>query len=326
MMTTTTTVASALLLLSTCLPRSLSSSATDAPTKSVTVSWDGTATANGMEYGTDQGPLCQGFPPFTTEFGDNPQNTGADASADLHSMGATMVRTHDSGVLDWNLVYHDQSLTLPTDDPSSYNFSAVDLYLNRITDRGFSPYVRLGPPYAFSESDPNWGGALPSEGVPYNRSALVDVLLHTVMHINAGWGGDSGYTGPPVRYFEVWNEPDSSCSWMTDVDACGQWWNRSASDFWDLADDAVRAIKAYDPSLKVGTNGCALAYAPWATPDENPYSMGLIDELSARGTPLDFFSWHAYTAESSLIAEIAQVSESYLPICFFFFLGGLVVV
>ena len=67
-----------------------------------------------------------------------------------------------------------------------------------------------------------------------------------------------------------------------------------------------------------------LAYAPWATPDENPYSMGLIDELSERGTPLDFFSWHAYTAESSLIAEIAQVSESYLPICFFF-LGGLVV-
>ena len=58
------------------------------------------------------------------------------------------------------------------------------------------------------------GGGLPPAGVPYNRTALVDVLLHTVMHYNDGWGatpgGQSFEDSPSIRYLEIWNEPDSA--------------------------------------------------------------------------------------------------------------------
>ena len=40
-------------------------------------------------YGVDHGPLC---------------DSGVDVSEELRSMGATLIRTHDSGVLDWPVV------------------------------------------------------------------------------------------------------------------------------------------------------------------------------------------------------------------------------
>jgi hypothetical protein len=40
-------------------------------------------------YGVDHGPLC---------------DSGVDVSAELRDMGATLIRTHDSGVLDWPVV------------------------------------------------------------------------------------------------------------------------------------------------------------------------------------------------------------------------------
>ena len=69
----------------------------------------------------------------------------------------------------------------------------------------------------------------------------------------------------------------------------------------------VRAIKAYDDSLIVGANGCALPYAPWETEKDNPYSWGLIDEMASRKTPIDFFSWHYYTDNTDLIVRYPQI-------------------
>ena len=56
-------------------------------------------------YGVDRGPQCQGVPPFTPEGGDHPQDTGADTSEYLHSMGSTVIRTHGSGELDWEKLF-----------------------------------------------------------------------------------------------------------------------------------------------------------------------------------------------------------------------------
>jgi hypothetical protein len=50
----------------------------------------------------------------------------------------------------------------------------------------------------------------------------------------------------------------------------------TGSELIQLVDMTARAIKAYDSSLQVGANGCALPYAPWVTDKPNPYSWGLI--------------------------------------------------
>ena len=89
---------------------------------------------------------------------------------------------------------------------------------------------------------------------------------------------------------------------------CGRFWNRSAADFYDLVDATTRAIKAYDPTLQVGTCGVA---APMQQP-QNPYSFGLIQALGARATPVDFFSWHTYSCDIELFASTSEAVRAAL--------------
>ena len=122
-------------------------------------------------------------------------------------MGASLIRTHDSGVLDWPVIFphslaleNSSSTTADTTDPSNYVWEAADEYYGRIVGSGLEPYFRLGT---------SWGqqqGGLPATGVSYNRTALVDVLLHTVMHYNDGWGGGKNFSAVgQTRFFEIWN-------------------------------------------------------------------------------------------------------------------------
>ena len=88
-------------------------------------------------------------------------------------------------------------------------------------------------------------------------------------------------------------------------------WNRSAADFYDLADATIRAIKQYDPTLVVGTCGVALPDNP-PLPQPNPFSFGLIAELGRRGTPMDFFSFHGYTSNARWYATTATALRAAL--------------
>ena len=69
-------------------------------------------------------------------------------------------------------------------------------------------------------------------------------------------------------------EPDSSCSYSHSP-TCGRFWNRSATDFYDLIDDTVRALKAYDSTLVVGADGVADARSGNAEAD-HPHPGGYI--------------------------------------------------
>eukprot|EP01052_Picozoa_sp_SAG31_P013092 SAG31_NODE_780_length_12148_cov_7.369295_5_plen_380_part_00 len=157
---------------------------------------------------------------------------------------------------------------------------------------------------------------LPPPGTPYNMSALIDVFLHIVMHYQEGWGGGNWTGQRGLRYFEIFNEPDSSCSWHPRA-GCGQFWNRSATDFYDLFDGIARALKRYDPTLLVGGPGAALAdeggpASPWPNKEPNPFSFGLIDAIATRQTPIDFISWHFYTDNTELLTTIARAMRQKL--------------
>jgi hypothetical protein len=117
---------------------------TAATTKAISI--DGSAAGHPLRlvYGTDRGPQCQGVPPFTPYDGSNPQDNGADTSGALHSMGASVIRTHGSGELDWEKLFPHPHLDVRTDDPTNYRFDAGDAWLHRVVDKGFEPYFRLG--------------------------------------------------------------------------------------------------------------------------------------------------------------------------------------
>ena len=139
--------------------------------KQISVDFGATASALDFVWGVDskQGPKC----------GDYDGRPGADLSDVLHAMGGTLIRTHDADAIDWPVVYPHAALDgqHPTDDPASYDWTKADDYFQSIVGNGFEPYVRLGTSYGQLG-----GGGLPPAGVSYNRSALVDVLLHTVMY------------------------------------------------------------------------------------------------------------------------------------------------
>lgn len=293
-----------LLLVTTIVLTTVAHVSSESSSKSIVIDVATASTeASSFVHGTDLGPRCLGYAPFDDTT--NPRFSGPDVTVDMQELGITLVRTHDSSLLDWPVYFPHPNLDVDTDDPANYDFSQGDAWLASVLDNGFEPYFRLGASFNFP------GGGLPNNPTDVNLTALADVLLHTVMHYRDGWGINESYPGYPIKYWEIWNEPDSSCDW-SDSQSCGQFWNRTSGELIDLVDMTAKAIKAYDSSLIVGANGCALPYAPWETEEENPYSWGLIDELASRKTPIDFFSWHYYTDNSDLMTEIATAVRSKL--------------
>lgn len=201
-----------------------------------------------FSYGVNHGPLC---------------DSGVDVAAELRSFGSSMIRTHDTDVIDWPVIFPHSLSTAPgaspiphTDDPGSYNFTAADAYFGRIVDSGLEPYLRLGTSWG------QMGGGLPPAAVSYNQSALVDILLHTVAHYQDGWPNGTGFTNT-LRYVEIWNEPDSAVS-------DGRFWNRTAADFVDLVAATITTIKQHYPGLKVRSVCAALLVNSRPSPGSSP--------------------------------------------------------
>ena len=191
----------------------------------------------------------------------------ASIGAQLRGAGTALIRTHDAGVLDWCVLFPDPAAD-PA-DPASYRWAAGDAYFKSILDAGFAPYLRLGA---------SWSAPSPACTAP-DAATFAAVAVKTLAHYNDGlWGG---FSGRRVAAVEIFNEPDEP-----------RFWNRSADAFHELFDATARALKAYDAALVVGGPGVAqpLANASY------PYSFGLLDFAAARGTPMDFFSWHSYGA------------------------------
>jgi hypothetical protein len=94
------------------------------------------------------------------------------------------------------------------------------------------------------------------------------------MHYNAGWADGHHWD---IQYWEVWNEPNIQ-----------KFWTGTPDQFFRLYERVARALKAHDPSLKVGTCGLAGGYRG------GPYREGLIAYCAHNNVPLDFYSWHLY--------------------------------
>jgi xylan 1,4-beta-xylosidase len=145
------------------------------------------------------------------------------------------------------------------DDPKNYDFAPTDR-LVALAKSGADVLLQLGR---------NVSGA---DEVPADLDKFARVAQHIVRHYNLGW--DKGFRGA-VRYWEIWNEPDSLVSWSS-----------SPQRYYSLYEKTAQALIAADSSALVG--GPSIA-----TPlDEGPYREGFLDYVRQHRLPLDFFSWH----------------------------------
>lgn len=217
----------------------------------------------------------------------------ADASRQYRELRIDLVRTHDLfGPTDIDARWPDPDpiaravqangadSIFPnwSADPQraeSYNFGPSDRAIRAIIECGAEVYYRVGR---------SWS-ADPSPPPDFDKFAAI--AKHVAMHYNAGWAHGFHYG---IRYWEIWNEPDVEKAWNPAF--VREFWSGTPQQFYQLFEKVARALKSFDPGLKVGGPGKAQGPVP------GPYREGLLDYCAAHKVPLDFFSWHHYAHRS----------------------------
>ena len=170
--------------------------------------------------------------------------------------------------------------------PASYDFTLTDEYLKDIRAAGTEPFFRLGQ--KIEHSSKKYGIMPPAD---FNKWAIV--CEHIIRHYNEGWA--DGYHWN-IQYWEIWNEPDLDSGdelWKIDP----RTWGGDAEEFYMLYEITSKHLKKCFPDLKIG--GPAVAgFQGWIE--------RFIKRMSENKAPLDFFSWHCYTAKPSDMAVFAR--------------------
>ena len=182
------------------------------------------------------------------------------------------VRFHD--ILDDDVgVYSEDQNGNPV-----YNFSYVDQIYDSLVANGVRPFVELSfMPGKLAAApvvqQPFWYHPIVSPPKDWDRwQALVSQFTkHLVDRY--------GINEVSQWYFEVWNEPNLDF-WAGDP---------KEQTYFDLYDDAVKAIKGVSPTLRVG--GPATAQAAWVD--------DFIRHNAEHNVPMDFVSTHVYGNDSA---------------------------
>ena len=194
------------------------------------------------------------------------QADDAQSSAFYRTAHVDLVRIPDgSGAGDIDAIFPNMSAD--AENPKNYNFAAADRLIASIRSGGAEPLFRLGRS-AGAGADP-----------PADLDKWAQIVKHVVLHYNAAWGRGFRYG---IRYWEVWNAPDSK-----------QFWSGSPAEYYRLYEKTAHAIEAADPAALVG--GPALS-KPLIAGD---YREKFMDFVRLNRLPLDFFSWHFYAVDSN---------------------------
>ena len=207
-----------------------------------------------------------------------------------HAIGVTMIRTHDlGGPLDMATMYPDQNAD--PHDPASYDFEASDQVFAAIVEGGFEPYLRLGDSMGTAPGMPTLESRAPT-----NPDNWVQAAVEVVRHYDEL----SRQAGVPLRYVEIWNEPNFK-----------QFWDATPREFYDLFAKTAAALKAEFPHLMIGGPGLASSGGS-LTPEGEQYTQRFLDYLQQHNTPLDFFSWHVYSSDAAIYVQLATYYRQQL--------------
>jgi xylan 1,4-beta-xylosidase len=235
--------------------------------------------------GTNRGPV---------NWPGSPQATVWDFSENFRQFGIQDIRTHDFyGPTDWWVIFPD--FTADANTPGGYDFASSDQRIGAIHDAGFGCFYRLGTSWKGDNplpiNDPpgtvrNQNGQVVHEADVDDFKKFANICTNIVRHYNQGWNSGHNYG---IGYWEIWNEPDMPL----------QFWTGTPGQYYMLYEETAKAIKALDPSLKVGGPGLSGAF-------KDIYLNGLARWCRKTNTPLDFYSWHSYGGR-----------DDYNPYCYY---------
>lgn len=230
--------------------------------------------------------------------GFGPRLTGRDASkgAEIKALHLTAARTHD-----WALVSPGQRccdthfifpmMKLDPKDPTNYFFAPTDELMRRTHEMGLEVFYRLGT------SIEHTGDVFFNAAVPEDFGRYAEVLAGIVRHYTRGWGNGFKY---PIRYWEIWNEPDGIDNMWRLPGAEGQDRAGMRKRFARFFAVVLKRLKGEFPDLKFG--GPALCWA------DKEYFAAIFDACKEAGVEPDFVSWHFYGQHpDNLIAQPDEI-------------------
>ncbi|KAB8173039.1 GH39 family glycosyl hydrolase [Microbispora catharanthi] len=193
-----------------------------------------------------------------------------------------------------------------------YTFSYVDKVFDFIVDCGVRPFVELGfmPRELATETETVfWWGAHCSP--PKDMARWVELVTRSVEH----WIDRYGLDEVREWRFEVWNEPN----------LVPHFWTGTKTEYFELYEQTVTAIKNIDPALKVGgpatsvfvpddrykgevedraaTHETAAASDVDALDWRPVWIEDFIAWCAERGLPIDFISTHTYPTDFAFAVD-----------------------
>ncbi len=219
-----------------------------------------------------------------------------DVTEGHRALHAPLSRLHDChwpnpDVVDIHAVF--PNFSADPERAESYDFAATDEYLAAVRATGAQIVYRLGESIEHTKTKR-------FVHPPGDPERWARICVGIIRHCNEGWANG---TRLGIRYWEIWNEPENR-------PAC---WTGSDEEFLRLYATAARVIKAHDPTLKVG--GPSFGYSgsfEGGVFRPSAFVTNFLALCWRDGVPLDFFSWHCYTANPSELATRSRAIRALL--------------
>jgi xylan 1,4-beta-xylosidase len=219
-----------------------------------------------------------------------------DVIAEQRALGIPFARLHDCGWPNPYVVDHHAVFPDPNADPSlpeSYDFRLTDEYIEAVRKTGAEPIYRLGESIEHTS-------VKRYVHPPADMEKWSAICIGIIRHYNEGWANGFHHN---IRYWEIWNEPENRPAM----------WSGTDDDYLRLYRTAAFAIKKRFPDLKVG--GPALgASGSFEDGEFRPtnFVAKFLEMCRNENVPLNFFSWHCYTANPSELGERARAIRRLL--------------
>ncbi len=212
-----------------------------------------------------------------------------DLSPEYKELGIKYVRLNDVA---WtfddalNINYLFPRFEADPDQPDNYDFFQTDWYLKSIKSLGLEIIYGLSPTAEYPKLPPR------HIDPPKDFEKWAKICVNVIKHYNSGWANGYHYN---IKYWEIWNEPDGR-----------DFWTGTPEQYYRLYEITAKAIKNYDPNVKVG--GPVLASSV-------PFLEGFLDYCKSHKVPLDFVPWHMYSTQPSAVymkaAKIRELLNKY---------------
>lgn len=228
----------------------------------------------------------------------------------LKDAGVPYSRLHDVGGWLGRGLYVDIPNLFPDFEadetkPANYRFAYTDSLISALVENGVEPFFRLGVTIEnFVKNGYPPVRSLP----PADHAKWARICEHVIRHYTEGWAGGFRHK---ITYWEIWNEPD-----FIDDPKKNAMWGAPFSEYVRFYGTVAPYLKSRFPHLKIGGYGSCGFYAGIGAKNTQAsqstlraeYFIRCADEfLSAakdNGWPLDFFSFHSYSAPSGALRQV----------------------